>query len=146
METAVLNHEAKETPQFSGNYFYALGRRKTSVATVRLYQDAKAKYTVNGLSLNEYFPTRIMQILALKPLEITGMEKDFGMSVVVKGGGKMGQAISVSLAIARCLLKFNPELRMSLKPHGMLTRDPRGRERKKPGLKRARRAPQWRKR
>ena len=101
---------------------------------------------VNGRELKEYFSTLELQNAALGPLQHVGMLEEFGLAVVVVGGGVTGQAESTRLGIARAILKFNADYRKSLKPEGMLRRDPRRKERKKPGLKRARRAPQWAKR
>lgn len=131
---------------FSGRYFYAVGRRKTAIATARLYQDNKGVIRVNNKDISAYFPTEELRQRVMSPLGVAGLLKDFGVSIHVQGGGMTGHADSSALAIARALLKYNADLRPALKPHGLLRRDPRQKERKKPGLKRARRAPQWAKR
>lgn len=124
---------------------YALGRRKTAVATVRLVPDAK-KRVVNDLEMAAYFTTISMQASVLKPLEITSQHDVFGFEARVRGGGKHAQADALKLAIARALIADNAARRRQLRDSGLLTRDSRRKERKKPGLKRARRAPQFSKR
>ncbi|MEK7557389.1 MAG: 30S ribosomal protein S9 [Patescibacteria group bacterium] len=124
---------------------YGLGRRKTAIAKVVLVPDAEER-TVNGQPFLNYFPTISMQQRALLPLNVTSQEAKFGFQVKVVGGGKHGQADAVRLGIARALLKVDEGWRKQLRASGLLTRDPRAKERKKPGLKRARRAPQFSKR
>ena len=124
---------------------YGLGRRKTSVAQVRLVADV-AKREVNGQKAEEYFPTVDMQKAYMTPLEVTSQHDVFGFEARVYGGGKHSQADALKLAIARALLEDNEARRRQLKDIGLLTRDDRMKERKKPGLKRARRAPQFSKR
>lgn len=129
-------------------YLYAVGRRKTAVAQVRLYPNVKEGEVVmiNKRPIREYFGTVALETVALSPLKVTGLETAFRVTVVVRGGGLHGQTSAVKLGIARCLIKHDPLLRAVLKAQGMLTRDSRAVERKKPGLKKARRAPQWAKR
>ncbi len=128
-------------------YVYAVGRRKTAVAQVRLYPSAEAEgAVVNKRPIREYFGTEALEAVALSPLKTSGLEAAFRVSVVVRGGGLHGQAGAVRLGVARCLIKHDPLLRATLKALGFLTRDARVVERKKPGLKKARRAPQWAKR
>ncbi len=124
--------------------YKGLGRRKTAVANVLLHKDDK-EIKANGIDVNKYF-TPLMVTRALLPLVLTSQNDTYGVKVKVSGGGKQAQAEAISLGIARALLKINEEWRKQLKAAGMLTRDPRSRERKKPGLKRARRAPQFSKR
>jgi len=127
-------------------YYEGVGRRKTATARVRLFPGGDGAIVVNGRPLEEYF-TREKDIIHLTaPLEATGLAKDFEVSVLVNGGGMTGQADAVELGIARALLKVNPDLRSTLRRGGFLTRDARAKERKKPGLKRARKAPQYTKR
>lgn len=124
---------------------YGLGRRKTSVARVLLL-DEKADRTVNGIAFEEYFPSSSTQIVALKALVMTSQDSEFGLKVKVNGGGKQSQAEAVSLGIARALIGVDEGFRKQLKTAGLLRRDSRTKERKKPGLKSARRAPQFSKR
>ncbi|MEK7096478.1 MAG: 30S ribosomal protein S9 [Patescibacteria group bacterium] len=119
-------------------YWYGTGRRKTAVATVRIFKDPN-KITVNDKETE--LPANIIY-----PLELVGKKGIFGVSIRVKGGGKESQLEAIRHGIARALEAFDPEYRLTLKKAGFLTRDPREKERKKPGLKRARRAPQWAKR
>lgn len=128
------------------SYFYGVGRRKTSSAQVRLYPEGTGRIIINNKPLNEYF-TRPQDVRALLgPLQATGHEGSFDITVKVVGGGVTGQADAVKMGIARALLKYDEELRPVLRRGGFLTRDPRAKERKKPGLKRARKAPQYTKR
>lgn len=126
-------------------YYYGTGRRKTAVARVRLYPGDGA-FIVNGKPASEYFSRENDVAVALEPLKVTGNEGRFRISVLVEGGGISGQAGAIRHGIARALLAANPELRPVLRQAGMLTRDARIKERKKPGLKRARKAPQYTKR
>lgn len=127
-------------------YFYAVGRRKTSSAQVRLYPGGSGQITVNGKPYNEYF-TRLKDLASIKaPLEETDMADDVDVSVIVRGGGITGQSGAIKHGIARALVEYNENLRSSLRRGGYLTRDPRMKERKKPGLKRARKAPTYTKR
>ncbi|MEJ7762842.1 MAG: 30S ribosomal protein S9 [Thermomicrobiales bacterium] len=127
-------------------YHYGTGRRKTAVARVRLYPGTGA-ITVNGKTAREYFGGRgLHQQQLMLPLRLTNMSERFDISVRVVGGGVSGQVGAVRHGIARALTRFDIELRPVLKSAKMLTRDPRAKERKKPGLKRARKAPQYTKR
>ena len=128
------------------SYLYAVGRRKKSIARTRLFKKGEGKITVNEKSFDQYFPTKQLQMLVAQPLEAVGKLKEFDFSIKVAGGGLMGQAVAVRHGIARALLVFDADLRTILKPHGYLTRDSRRKERKKPGLRRARRAGQFSKR
>ncbi len=127
-------------------YFYANGKRKTSVACVRLHKNGKGILTINGRTFENYFSVFTDQDKILAPLRVTNNLKNFNISVKVNGGGVHSQAEAVRHGISKALLEFNPEYRSILKPLGFLTRDSRVKERKKYGLKRARRAPQWQKR
>lgn len=127
------------------NKLFGVGRRKSAIAQVRLTKEVSEK-TVNGVKLENYFPTVDMQKIALGPLELTSTTEQYGLSVKVKGGGKHAQADAVRHGLSRALMVANPNWRLQLKSNGMLTRDARVKERKKPGLKRARRAPQFSKR
>jgi small subunit ribosomal protein S9 len=127
-------------------YYEGLGRRKTATARVRLFPDSEGNFVVNDKPLEEYFTRDVDQLNIREPLKVSGTEGHFGVSIKVKGGGVTGQAGAVRLGISRALLKADPDYRQVLRQHGMLTRDPRAKERKKPGLKRARKAPQYTKR
>ncbi len=130
----------------AGRYFYAVGRRKTAIARVRLYP-GEGTITVNGKTSREYFGGRdLHQNTILEPLRITGTGERFNVVASVVGGGVSGQAGAVRHGIARALTRFDEELRGILKPAKLLTRDAREKERKKVGLKRARKAPQYTKR
>lgn len=123
----------------------AVGRRKTAAARVRLVP-GKGEIIINGKPFVAYFPYFEWQEIIQAPLKAVAKEKTFDVSVKVNGGGLKGQATSVQHGIARALVEWNEELRKTLKTQGYLTRDARVKERKKPGLKKARRAPQWSKR
>ncbi len=127
-------------------YFEGTGRRKTSIARVRLFIPGDKYFLVNEKPLEKYFPTLELQEIIFSPLKLTDCLEQFNVSVRVKGGGLHSQSEAVRHGIAKALVIFNPELRKKLKKTGFLTRDSRMRERKKFGLKRARRAPQWQKR
>lgn len=129
-------------------YFYAVGKRKTSVAQIKIYpvDEKDAKVVVNGKEVEKYFPILRLGMKAKESLAGASKEKEFEVVATVRGGGLSSQAESVRLGIARALVKFDETLRKSLKDRGFLTRDSRKVERKKPGLKKARRAPQWAKR
>jgi small subunit ribosomal protein S9 len=127
------------------SYFFGTGRRKEAVARVRLHPGA-TEIIVNGKPISVYFPRIVSQMVATEPLRTAGVEGHFGVTVKVLGGGCSGQAGAVSLGVARALLQSNPELRSPLRQAGLLTRDARVKERKKYGLKRARKAPQYTKR
>jgi small subunit ribosomal protein S9 len=125
--------------------FAATGRRKTAVAQVRLVRGT-GKFDVNGRSLEEYFPTPSLQLTVLKPFEVTQTTNTFDVKVIAKGGGPDGQAGAVRLGIARALLEVDAAMRPSLKEEGLLTRDPRMKERKKSGQPGARKRFQFSKR
>lgn len=127
-------------------YIEGVGRRKTAIARVRLVPDGTGVFLVNDRPWEDYFPTVDMQKAASDPLKLTGMWGRFDVSVHVVGGGIHSQAGAVKLGVARALVKFDEKFRKPLRDTDMMTRDPREKERKKPGLKRARRAPQWQKR
>jgi small subunit ribosomal protein S9 len=123
----------------------AVGRRKTAVARVRLYK-GEGKFFVNEQEMKEYFPTAELQQTASNALKNASLEKNFDISAKVNGGGKNAQAEAIRLAISRNLIHFDEKLKPSLKHAGFLSRDPRKKERKKYGMKSARRAPQFAKR
>lgn len=128
-----------------GKYFYANGKRKTSIATVRLYKGAGA-ITVNNKPISEYFYIKTLVGIIKSPLKLTGSDKKYDITIKVLGGGIHSQADAARHGIAKALVEADPLNKPTIKSAGMLTRDPRIKERKKPGLKRARRAPQFSKR
>ncbi len=125
--------------------FYGTGRRKHSVARVRLYPGS-GNVTINGRSIDDYFGLDTLKLIVRQPLELTETGAQFDIVCTVAGGGVAGQAGAIRHGVPRALLQFNAELRPALKKAGYLTRDPRMKERKKYGLKAARRAPQFSKR
>ena len=127
-------------------YYAAIGRRKTARARVRLYPGKKGVIEINGKDWQEYFPQLILREIVLAPFKELGVENQFEGTILVQGGGFRSQAEAIRLGVSRALIKFDPELRAQLKSASYLSRDPRMRERKKYGLKRARRAAQWKKR
>jgi len=137
--------EEKETEKQT-KYLKGLGRRKTSTARIRLFNEGGRDFSVNGKPLEKYFPTMELQKTVLSPFEKMSCLGQFNVKVLVNGGGLNSQAEAIRNGIAKALVLFNPEFRKRLKKAGYLTRDSRMRERKKFGLKRARRAPQWQKR
>ena len=125
--------------------FYGTGRRKHSVARVRLYPGS-GNVTINGRGIDDYFGLETLKLIVRQPLELTETAAQFDIVCTVAGGGVTGQAGAIRHGVSRALLQFNAELRPALKKAGYLTRDPRMKERKKYGLKAARRAPQFSKR
>jgi small subunit ribosomal protein S9 len=151
-----LNTEEKVNPKttkitikkidlIKDKYIRAVGRRKSSVATIHLFNE-KGDITINNKVIDDYFKYKVYGDLILEPLKLVGASGKFKISIQVKGGGKRGQVGAIQLGIARVLVKLDPDLRKTLKANGLLKRDPRVKERKKPGLKRARKSPQWSKR
>lgn len=128
------------------DYIYAVGRRKSAVARVRFFPQGTGSFTVNKKSVEVYFSTFESQRVAREPLGNLGAQGIYDVSVLVQGGGISGQADAVRLGLARALVKFNGDFKKNMRAAGFLTRDPRVKERKKPGLKRARKAPQFSKR
>jgi small subunit ribosomal protein S9 len=134
-----------DAEKFSGKYIQAIGRRKTAVAQVRLYEDGKGSVVVNGIKLSKYFPGD-SSANATQAMKLTSHLRDVNVSVVVRGGGKSGQVEAVRHGISRALLKMDENNRAVLSAADLLTRDKRKVERKKPGLRKARKSPQWSKR
>jgi small subunit ribosomal protein S9 len=126
-------------------YFYGTGRRKTSIARVRLIA-GQGEVVVNGRSLEEHFGNAVNLPEVLMPLRVTGTEGRYNAMIRVEGGGYQGQAGAIRHGLARAILQSDPEARLPLRQAGLLSRDPRMKERKKYGLKRARKAPQYTKR
>ena len=126
-------------------YFYGTGRRKNSVARVRVYTGT-GKITINDRDIDDYFGLETLKLIVRQPLAVAGVEGKFDIVVRVAGGGVSGQAGAIRHGLSRALLVYDENLRGELKKAGFLTRDPRMKERKKYGLKAARRAPQFSKR
>lgn len=133
----------KETEE---RYFWAVGRRKEATAQVKLFSSSSPEILINDKNYKEYFTIFEHQKNVTDPLDLVGLKEKSRVLVKVQGGGKRGQSEAIRLAISRALVKLNPELKKTLRKAGFLTRDARVKERKKYGLKRARRAPQWQKR
>ena len=130
----------------SNPYFYGTGRRKSSVARVRVYPNGTGAVTINGRDIDDYFGLDTLKLIVRQPMELTETVGAFDIVCTVAGGGVTGQAGAIRHGLSRALLQYNEELRPVLKKAGLLTRDPRMKERKKYGLKGARRAPQFSKR
>lgn len=129
----------------AGQYHYANGKRKTAVARVRMYK-GQGKITINGQKVEEYVKLKYNIPKILSPLKLSGKTKDVDIYVCVTGGGNTAQAEAIRHGIAKVLIASQEDLRSTLKKVGLITRDSRIKERKKYGLRRARRAPQWQKR
>lgn len=127
-------------------YIEAVGRRKTSVARVRMTPAAKNTFHINEKSINDYFKTEAQRLIVTQAIEVAKTGEPYHITVVVSGGGVNSQAEAIRHAIARIFIKIDPALRKDLKKEGYLKRDPRAKERRKFGLKKARKAPQWSKR
>lgn len=131
---------------YEANYYYGTGRRKKSVARVRIYENGTGKITINDRDIDEYFGLDTLKLIVRQPLALTNTSGKLDIVCRVNGGGVTGQAGAIRHGLSRALLQFDEELRPVLKKAGFLTRDPRMKERKKYGLKGARRAPQFSKR
>jgi len=128
-------------------YYEGVGRRKASVSRVRITKVSKdASIVINEKNIEEFFNTEELRTAVVAPLEATSLQKEFNISIKVKGGGQRGQAEATQLGLARALVKYDGEVQKTLRDLDYLKRDPRQKERKKPGLKKARRSPQWSKR
>jgi small subunit ribosomal protein S9 len=127
-------------------YFEAVGRRKTAIARARITPAAKQSIVVNDKDFTEYFVTKEMQIISESPFVQSKITQKFKVTAILTGGGIHSQAEALRHAISRSLLDYDIELRKKLKKLGFLKRDPRAKERRKPGLKKARKSPQWSKR
>lgn len=128
------------------NAILGTGRRKSSIARVRLMPNGKGQFIINGKHIDEYFALGTLKLVAMQALELTETKDKYDVFVTVNGGGLTGQAGAIRLGIARALNRADENLHAELKKAGFLTRDARAKERKKPGLKKARKAPQFRKR
>ena len=135
-----------EPSSFNHNYIHAVGRRKSAIARLRLLPKGRGAFVINDKPYDEYFRYQLWRDTILNPLTHVGKDGVYDISVKISGGGLSSQSEAIRLALCRALLRINDELRPTLRKMGWLTRDAREKERKKPGLKRARRAPQWQKR
>ena len=133
------------TAATSKQYFYSVGKRKTAIARVKMFQGGSGEAMVNGQKIRDYL-TGVQTENALSPLTVVDKKKEYNLEIKVIGGGKSAQSDAIRLGISRALLLVDPDLRPMLKSEGYLRRDARVKERKKPGLKRARKAPQFSKR
>ncbi len=131
--------------KLTGKYHYACGKRKRAIARVRLHKGT-GKVIINGKDSKEVLKPQSLLGVLKAPLKLVKKDKDFDVSALVVGGGSTGRAEAIRHGIAKALLEFDPELRSALKKAGYITRDARIKERKKPGLRKARRSPQWSKR
>ena len=136
----------KKKEKKTGDYVYAVGRRKAAVAQTRIYPNGKGEITVNDRDFKAYFTIAEYQETVLAPLKACGQDDKVSVNLRITGGGPRGQADAARLGVSRALLEIDAAYRGTLKPLGFLTRDARVKERKKPGLKKARKAPQWAKR
>ena len=127
------------------NYYYALGRRKTASATARVF-DGTGKITINGQDLSKFFNNFQLEYIVYQPLNLISKGDSLDVTIKVQGGGSRGQAEAIRLAISKALVDMSEDFKSALKKAGFLSRDPRTKERKKPGLRKARRAPQFSKR
>jgi small subunit ribosomal protein S9 len=130
----------------SAQYYEGIGRRKEASARVRLFPGGTGRIVINDREGSEYISRQGDMEIIMQPLAVIGQERNYDISVHVSGGGVSGQRDAIRLGIARALLKIDPELRATMRDHELLTRDARVKERKKPGLKRARKAPTYTKR
>lgn len=144
-KTAHVETAEKKYPPKKEKYYEAVGRRKSAIARVRLFTRNKT-FSINEKPIEKYFAIERFQKEAISPLEKIKIMDKLGMTAKVQGGGIMAQSEAIKLGVARALIKFNPIFRKRLRKLGLLTRDSREVERKKYGLKKARRAPQWKKR
>lgn len=145
MEATKTPIKEKAAEKSSQRYIEAVGRRKTSIARVRITPGSKSSVSINDKDIASYFPTDEMRLIAVKPLQ-GGKSGHFSITVRLSGGGIHSQAEALSHGIARALVKNEATLRKELKKEGFLKRDPRAKERRKPGLKKARKRPKWSKR
>ena len=146
VEKKTTKKTTKKIPANKNVEFAATGRRKNSIARVRLVPNGKGQFVINKLNIEEYFNLGVYRLVANQPFEVTGTQGKYDVLVNVHGGGLSGQAGAIRHAIARALVKADESLKPEIKKAGFLTRDARVKERKKYGLKKARKAPQFRKR
>jgi len=145
-EEKKIENKKVEDIKFKGVYISSIGRRKTAVSQVRLYKKGEGNIVINGQKIKQYLPSSLFRNILNQPLKLTGHLRDVDISILAKGGSKKTQSEASRHGISRVLVEIDKELRPVLKAKGWLTRDARKKERKKPGLKKARKAPQWSKR
>jgi len=127
-------------------YFEGIGRRKLTIARVRIFKDTDTSFVINGKGIEVYYPLELDQKQLLRPFTVANLQDKFRVSAQVSGGGKTGWADAITLGIARALIAYDEKLKSQLRKEGLVTRDPRAVERKKTGLKKARKAPRFSKR
>jgi small subunit ribosomal protein S9 len=142
----VKKENSSESVAKQAKHFYAVGRRKTAIARVKLFPKGSGKLMINHKDYKEFFPHFSLIQNLEAPFEAVGQSGKFDAQIRILGGGAKAQSEACRLGIARCLVKVDAHNKKTLRAAGFMTRDPRAKERKKPGLKRARRAPQWSKR
>lgn len=145
MSKIIISLKHKKFTKNKSKYFFGTGRRKSATARVRIIK-GNGEIIINNLNPEKYFQDRFAIQKIKQPLKLLDLEKKIDISVLVLGGGKISQINAIILGLSRAILQYNSAFRPTLKKSGFLTRDSREKERKKPGLKRARRAPQWQKR
>lgn len=138
--------EATITKKHEDKYIEAVGRRKTAIARVRIFEAGKSSFLINDRELENYFPTQKLQLIAKDPFSKVKLPSKFKVTAHINGGGINAQAEALRHGISRALLSFDQGLRKEIKSLGFLKRDPRAKERRKFGLKKARKSPQWSKR
>jgi len=143
---AAVPAKATDAAKKKVEYLYSVGRRKTSIAKVKVYKKGSGKVTVNANDYLKYFPVVEQQERVMGPIKLVGQLDKLDVSAEVVGGGYVSQAEAIKHGLSHALIQLNPNFRKPLKKAGFLTRDSRKKERKKPGLKRARKSPQWAKR
>ena len=142
------NEELEKEAEKAASYFYGLGKRKTSIAQIKVYPSNKGQteIIINGKKIDDYFTISRLRDVIISPLAVAGQDKKFSVLVKVAGGGISSQSEAIRLGISRALVESDAALKKPLRDKGFMTRDARKVERKKPGLRKARRAPQWAKR
>ena len=146
VKVAEVEVDTEKGSKKKGDYLYAVGKRKTAIAQVRVYKKGEGTFEVNGMDIAKYFPTYELQEVVMSSLRLIGQDGKLNVTIKVSGGGKEGQAEAARHGISLALIQLNPNFRKPLKKAGFIKRDARKKERKKPGLKSARRAPQFSKR
>jgi small subunit ribosomal protein S9 len=144
--TSSKSTKESASPKSTERYLQATGRRKTAIARARLTPSTRTSVSINDKEAEKYFPTQALRTTALEAFLKVSLPTQFAVRVIVHGGGVAGQAVAVRHAISRALIEYDKELRGTLKKEGFLKRDPRAKERRKPGFVKARKRKQWSKR